>query len=160
MNMMPKAQRVRNPVHDLIQFKGEGLEAYCWEVVQTRPFQRLRRIKQLGFSEITFPGATHSRLAHSLGVFNAARQLTSVVRELKGNGGFDSLAADAAVAAALVHDIGHGPFSHTFETAAAMAGFGVDHEDWTVRIIREISGRSLEPSIRLFGGRSKPSLVA
>jgi HD superfamily phosphohydrolase len=133
---MPKPERVRDPIHDLIQFKRSGLEACCWEVVKSRPFQRLRRIKQLGFSEMTFPGATHSRLAHSLGVFNTARQLTSVIRDLKETG-FDSMAADAAIAAALVHDIGHGPFSHAFETATEMAGIGADHEDWTVRIIQE-----------------------
>lgn len=134
---MSKSERIRDPIHDLIQFGSDGLEARCWDIVQTRPFQRLRRIKQLGFSEMTFPGATHSRLAHSLGVFNTARQLTAVVKNLKGGAGFDSIAADAAVAAALVHDIGHGPFSHTFETATGMAGIGVDHEDWTVRIIQE-----------------------
>lgn len=137
---MPKPERVRDPIHDLIQFNGEGVEAACWDVVKTRPFQRLRRIKQLGFSEMTFPGATHSRLAHSLGVFNTARQLTSVVKASK-QGGFDSLAAEAAIAAALVHDIGHGPFSHAFETATGMAGIGVDHEDWTVRIIQETAVR-------------------
>lgn len=134
---MPKPERIRDPVHDLIQFDGEGLEAFCWEVVKTRPFQRLRRIKQLGFSEMVFPGATHSRLAHSLGAFNTARQLTDVVRSVKKGAGIDSISADAAVAAALVHDIGHGPFSHSFETATEMAGVGVDHEEWTVRIIKE-----------------------
>ncbi len=144
---MPKPERVRDPIHDLIQFGGSGLEASCWEVVKTRPFQRLRRIKQLGFSEMTFPGATHSRLAHSLGVFNTARQLTSVVKTIKGGGGFDSIAADAAVAAALVHDIGHGPFSHAFEAATEMAGVGVDHEEWTVRIIQETPVRDALESV-------------
>lgn len=138
---MSKSQRVRDPVHDLIRFNGSGIESFCWQVVQTLAFQRLRRIKQLGFGEMTFPGATHSRLAHSLGVFNTAKQLTSVVRELKGGSGFNSMAADAAVAAALVHDIGHGPFSHAFETATEMAGIGMDHEDWTVKIIRETAVR-------------------
>jgi uncharacterized protein len=133
---MSKAERIRDPIHDLIEFEAEGLEHQCWEVVKTPPFQRLRRIKQLGFSEMTFPGATHSRLAHSLGVFNTARQLTAVVKRLKGSG-FDSMAANAAIAAALVHDIGHGPFSHAFEAAMEMVGVSVDHEEWTVRIINE-----------------------
>lgn len=152
---MAKPERVRDPVHDLIEFNGTGLEAWCWEVVQSRPFQRLRRIKQLGFSEMTFPGATHSRLAHSLGVFNTARKLTEVVRNLKGaTSGFDSIAADAAVAAALVHDIGHGPFSHAFEHATDLAGFGVDHEDWTVRIVQETPVReALEKVAPGFAGR-------
>jgi len=138
---MTKSQRVRDPIHDLILFDGSGIDSCCWDVVQTRPFQRLRRIKQLGFSEMTFPGATHSRLAHSLGAFNTAKQLTSVVENLKAESGFDSLSAYASVAAALVHDIGHGPFSHAFETATEMAGIPVDHEDWTVRIIQETSVR-------------------
>lgn len=146
---MSKSERIRDPIHDLIQFEDSGLEARCWEVVKTRPFQRLRRIKQLGFSEMTYPGATHSRLAHSLGVFNTARQLTSIVEKLKKNAGtgYDLIAAQAAIAAALVHDIGHGPFSHAFESATKMAGFGVDHEEWTIRIIRETSIREIFESV-------------
>lgn len=151
---MLKPERIRDPVHDLIQFKSSGLEAHCWEVVKTRPFQRLRRIKQLGFSEMTYPGATHSRLAHSLGVFNTARQLTTVVQNLKGDTGYDSIAAQAAIAAALVHDIGHGPFSHAFEAATELSGFGIDHEDWTVRIIQETSVRdALEAVLPGFSDR-------
>lgn len=139
---MSKLQRIRDPVHDLIEFNTDPFETKCWNLVKTPAFQRLRRIKQLGFSELTFPGATHSRLAHSLGVFNTARQLTAVVRRIKDSNS-DSMGANTAVAAALVHDIGHGPFSHAFENAAAATGLGVDHEEWTVRIILETEIREI-----------------
>jgi uncharacterized protein len=110
---MPKQQRIRDPLHDLIQFDVEKsqVEDVLWRVLQTRPFQRLRRIKQLGFSDFVYPGATHSRLLHSVGVFHTARRLMRVIEKyLPAKAGVDQ-----ALAAALVHDLGHKPFSHAFE---------------------------------------------
>ena len=105
-------QRIRDPLHNLVEFKGSELERALWRIIQTRPFQRLRRIKQLGFSELVYPGASHSRFAHSVGVFHTARQLTEVVRNC---GERSESRENLALAAALVHDLGHGPFSHAFE---------------------------------------------
>jgi HD superfamily phosphohydrolase len=111
---MPKQQRIRDPLHDLIQFDVERsqLESVLWRVLQTRPFQRLRRIKQLGFSDFVYPGATHSRLLHSAGVFHTARRLMKVIEKYLPA---KDARVDQALAAALVHDLGHGPFSHAFE---------------------------------------------
>jgi uncharacterized protein len=80
--MKSMRQRIRDPIHDLIEFEGpesSELEGMLWRVLQTRPFQRLRRVKQLGFSDLVYPGATHSRFAHSVGVFHTARQLMEIV---------------------------------------------------------------------------------
>ncbi|MGJ5076672.1 HD domain-containing protein [Bradyrhizobium oligotrophicum] len=110
---MPKQQRIRDPLHDLIEFDVEKsqVEGVLWRVLQTRPFQRLRRIKQLGFSDFVYPGATHSRLLHSVGVFHTARRLIRIIeRYVPANA-----RGDQALAAALLHDLGHGPFSHAFE---------------------------------------------
>lgn len=136
---MPKVQRVRDPIHDLIEFDVRILDQTCWEALSTRPLQRLRRIKQLGFSDHTYPGASHSRLAHSIGVFHTARQLSTVVEErLGGSGGrFQNRKAQIAIAAALVHDIGHGPFSHAFEHALDGVGLSRKHELRTAALIRE-----------------------
>lgn len=59
-------QRIRDPIHNLISFEANEFEDVIWRMIQTRPFQRLRRVKQLGFSDLVYPGATHSRFAHSL----------------------------------------------------------------------------------------------
>jgi uncharacterized protein len=71
-----RTQRVRDPVHGLIVFEKDGENARCdqtaWALLNTPEFQRLRRIRQLGVSEFTFPGATHTRFAHSIGVFHTA----------------------------------------------------------------------------------------
>ena len=83
-----------------------------WRVIQTRPFQRLRRVRQLGFSEFVFPGATHSRFAHSVGVFHLARRLIAIIQRHHSAQPHQS---QVALAAALVHDVGHGMFSHAFE---------------------------------------------
>jgi HD superfamily phosphohydrolase len=111
---MLKQQRIRDPLHDLIEFDVERsqLEDVLWRVIQTRPFQRLRRIKQLGFSDLVYPGATHSRLLHSVGVFHTARRLMRVIDKYLPA---KDARVDQALAAALVHDVGHGPFSHAFE---------------------------------------------
>lgn len=109
------AQRMRDPLHNLIEFRGNQFENALWGVIQTRPFQRLRRIRQLGFSELVYPGATHSRFAHSVGVFHTARNLMRIIREHLGETNYHETLAHQALAASLVHDIGHGPFSHAFE---------------------------------------------
>jgi HD superfamily phosphohydrolase len=126
-------QRLRDPVHDLIEFEDNTFERLIWSLLDTVPFQRLRRVRQLGFSDLVFPGATHSRFAHSVGVFHTARQLRDVLKLKLGNE-YNEDRANVAVCAALVHDLGHGPFSHAFEQALGEDG---KHEEWTARIILE-----------------------
>lgn len=113
MHSTAKPQRVRDPLHDLIVFNAGEFEQMLWRLIQTPEFQRLRRIKQLGFSEYVYPGATHTRFAHSIGVFHTARQLMNVVKNQMSE--FNKIESENALAAALLHDIGHGPFSHAFE---------------------------------------------
>jgi len=119
---MPKDQRIIDPIHEMIVFRGEDrLDMAAWRLLETPDFQRLRRIKQLGVSEYVFPSATHTRFAHSIGVFHNARTLVQLLeREIKlqrVQGEFDRDRANVATLAALLHDIGHGPFSHAFEEA-------------------------------------------
>jgi HD superfamily phosphohydrolase len=134
---MPKQQRVRDPLHDLIEFNVERsqVERVLWSVLQTRPFQRLRRIKQLGFSELVYPGATHSRLLHSVGVFHTAKRLLQVIER---HTGAKDARGDQALAAALLHDLGHGPFSHAFERIGERFDFKLaNHEAVSDVIIRD-----------------------
>ena len=135
---VPKLQRIRDPLHDLIIFNDDDFEGIIWEALNSKEFQRLRRIKQLGFSELVYPGATHTRFAHSVGVFHVARQLASLIKTRIDN--FDPDRAKIAMAAALVHDVGHGPFSHAFEDAMKQLGKGKEqkpkrHELWTADIV-------------------------
>jgi uncharacterized protein len=138
---MAKRQRIRDPLHDLIEFSSGVFESSLWNSINSQEFQRLRRVKQLGFSELVYPGATHTRFAHSIGVFHSARQLITHVENLLDR--HDSERAKIALAAALFHDLGHGPFSHAFETALKSLDkeTGVKsekrHEIWTANIIRE-----------------------
>lgn len=132
---MAVLQRIRDPLHNLIEFRmDDELESHLWQVIRSRPFQRLRRIKQLGFSELVYPGASHSRFAHSVGVFHTARQLMDVVKRAEGR---TESRENRALAAALVHDLGHGPFSHAFETVGKRLGLRLaDHEDVSDSLIR------------------------
>jgi hypothetical protein len=128
-------QRIRDPVHDLIEFSSSELERTLWQVLETRPFQRLRRIKQLGFSDLVYPGASHSRFAHSVGVFHTARQLMAVVHRHVSEK--QESKEERALAAALVHDVGHGPFSHAFEKVGSRLGLRLaDHENMSDVLIR------------------------
>jgi HD superfamily phosphohydrolase len=112
---MFKAQRIRDPIHNIIEFKGDEFENTMWRVINTRPFQRLRRVKQLGFSEFVYPGASHTRFAHCVGAFNIARRLMQIIEKHLTPTRYLESRAHVALAAALVHDLGHGPFSHAFE---------------------------------------------
>ena len=137
MNQAFRPQRIRDPLHNLIEFQAEEFDNAMWRVVQTRAFQRLRRVKQLGFSDLVFPGATHSRLNHSIGVFHTARQLMKVIENHMGQRNFEPSPAKVALAASLVHDLGHGPFSHAFEEVGRRLGLqAADHEYVTDSLIR------------------------
>lgn len=131
-------QRIRDPLHNLIEFRvTDEFERSLWNIIQTRPFQRLRRVRQLGFSEFVFPGATHTRFSHSIGVFHTARQLMNVVRRHTGETGHIHQ-VDVALGAALVHDIGHGMFSHSFEEVGKALKLPMArHETVSELLIRE-----------------------
>ena len=140
--MTLRTQRLRDPVYGLIVFdKGDKLDQLVWKLIDTPEFQRLRRIKQLGVSEFVFPSAVHTRFAHSIGVFHTARELVRIIeRETAADTTFSQPRADVATIAALLHDLGHGPFSHTFEGVQDSRGTEKRHEKWTADIIRSGDG--------------------
>ncbi len=144
ISMANETSRIRDPLHNVIKFKDTGIEAVLWKVVSTEPFQRLRRIKQLGFSDLVYPGATHTRFMHSLGAYHIAKRLLNQIENKMPCNEFDIYKRDTALAAALLHDIGHGPFSHAFENAAKKAEMHeiTDHEKISAEIIMntKISG--------------------
>jgi HD superfamily phosphohydrolase len=139
----------RDPVHGLVEFK--GADRPLAELLDTHAMQRLRRIKQMGFAWLVYPGAEHSRFGHALGAFHIAQRVT---RRLE----LDATVARHVKVAALLHDIGHGPFSHAWEHVFA----GHDHERWGARIVAEdaeLAGvlEQLEPglpaTLRTFWGK-------
>lgn len=122
-----------------------------WRVIQTRPFQRLRRVKQLAFSELVYPGATHTRFIHSIGVFHTARLLmANIERQLGKEDAYSEPKAKIALAAALVHDVGHGPFSHSFETVGKRLSLpNLSHEAISAKLIKE---SEIAESLNILGG--------
>ena len=98
---------VRDPVHGYVKLEGLALE-----IANTSQMQRLRWIKQLGLANLVYPGANHTRFEHSLGAYHMASLLTDHL----GLGEDDRLLVGAA---ALLHDVGHGPLSHATESALA-----------------------------------------
>ena len=162
--MTLRTQRLRDPVHGLIVFEeDDALAQLAWELINTPEFQRLRRIKQLGVSEFVFPSAAHTRFAHSIGVFHTARELVRIIeRETAADTTFSQPRADVATIAALLHDLGHGPFSHTFEGVQDSRGTEKRHEKWTADIIRSSDGaiRPLLDAYRIGFADEVASLVA
>jgi len=119
---------IRDPVHDVIAFRLERpVDQLLFRLLNAAEFQRLRRIRQLGMASLAYPGADHSRYSHSVGVMETARKIIAQLRQ-----SFYISEEDVTVclAAALLHDLGHGPFSHVFERVS-----GVSHEDLTQRVI-------------------------
>jgi HD superfamily phosphohydrolase len=126
---------LRDPVHGLVAFEG-GEEGIVEQLVDTAEVQRLRRVRQLGVASLAFPGAEHSRFAHAVG---AAFVMKLLLARLRAIGDVLPQAQRVtpergreALAAALLHDAGHGPLSHLFENA--IPGTPA-HETWTERIV-------------------------
>ena len=137
---------INDPVFGFIKIP-RGL---LYGIVEHPLFQRLNRINQLGLASVVYPGARHTRFQHSLGAFHL---MTEAVRSLqeKGNFIFDS-EAEAVEAAILMHDIGHGPFSHVLEDTLI---HGISHEDISLMMMEEINrcfNGQLNLAISIFKG--------
>lgn len=142
---MPEGKVFKDPVHGLVHVKDQII----WDLIATKEFQRLRRIRQLGTTSLTFHGAEHSRFNHSLGVYEIVRQILDVTF---AEDTFDETERATALCAALLHDLGHGPFSHAFEKV-----FHTDHEAFTQNII---TGKSEVRDVLMRAGKDFPFLVA
>ncbi|MFC0233419.1 HD domain-containing protein [Vagococcus entomophilus] len=128
---LPIEKVFRDPVHNYIHVQHQVI----LDLINSKEFQRLRRIKQLGTTSFTFHGGEHSRFSHSLGVYEIARRICDIfVRNFSKSwdkeNGWDDQERLVTLCAALLHDLGHGAYSHTFEHI-----FHTNHEEITVNII-------------------------
>ena len=122
----------RDPVHNIIALSEDRADdALLIRLINTPEFQRLRYIKQLGLALYTYQGAEHSRFTHSLGVMHL---MTRVLDHLGRRYSISDEARVVARTAAILHDVGHGPFSHVIEKVLEQ-----NHERWTMRIIADPS---------------------
>lgn len=141
--LMGKIYEIRDPIHGFIQ-----LNELEWEVINQPAFQRLRRIRQLAWTDMVYPGATHTRFEHSLGVMHVATRLFGAIRQrdesiLRSEYNFENAGLDRQLQiirlAALLHDVGHGPFSHAVEEILPTnptTGVSFEHEDYSTAIIK------------------------
>jgi hypothetical protein len=152
---MTRPRIYRDPIHGQIKYKRLNLLIPYSEVpkdvesqlgwlvpklIDTREFQRLRHIRQNGLTNLVFHGAEHSRFSHSMGVAYLAREMYRRIAENMNEeeqGKLDSRNLLGTVAAALLHDVGHGPYSHSIEELLEEIDMPFNHEYMTHRIINE-----------------------
>ncbi|USS87051.1 HD domain-containing protein [Fructilactobacillus cliffordii] len=137
---------IRDPVHSHIYIQDQII----MDLINTAEFQRLRRIHQLGTTSLTFPGAEHTRFSHSLGVYEIVRRICNHFQrnyptQTPGDGLWDDQNRLVAECAGLLHDIGHGTYSHTFEHI-----FQTNHEEITQEIITS-EGTEVNQVLRKMG---------
>lgn len=128
---LAKEKSFRDPIHGSIVVDNQII----LDLINTPEMQRLRRVKQLGTTSLVFHGAEHSRFGHSLGAYELARRICNHLQrnyptQTPGDGLWDEHERPVVLCAALLHDLGHGPYSHTFEHI-----FKTDHEQITRQII-------------------------
>ncbi len=144
--MIAKKKIINDPIHGFIDIPS-GL---IYELLEHPWLQRLRNIKQLGMTYIVYPGACHSRFAHALGAMHLMKEAILSLRS-KGHD-ITPEELESAMAAILLHDIGHGPFSHTLESTIVEQ---VHHEQLSLLFMkhlnREMNGR-LDRAIQIFEG--------
>lgn len=119
---------MRDPIHGYIHVE----DKIIWDCINAKEMQRLRRIHQLGGDFQIYHTAEHSRFSHSLGVYEIVRRMVTEIEELRVRlSEYEKL---TVMLAGLLHDIGHGPFSHAFESVSLLS-----HEEYTCKIITENS---------------------
>src|SRR3954454_11837960 len=144
---------INDPVHGFISID----HPLIFDIISHPYYQRLRRIYQMALAQLVYPGAVHTRLLHSLGAYHL---MCLAVNEIKNKGTLITKEEEVAVKAGiLLHDIGHGPFSHALENVLIT---GVNHEDLGLQIMHEMNrqlNNKLELAIQIFTGEyNKPFL--
>lgn len=143
---MLKRTIFNDPVHGFITIP----HPLIFDVIEHRYFQRMRRIKQLALTDYVYPGAIHTRFHHALGAFHLMRKALSILKS-KGNEITEEEELGASIAI-LLHDIGHGPFSHTLEKTLIAK---VSHEDISkiyMQHLNQYFDGKLDMAIRIFEG--------
>lgn len=144
MSQTNKKKIINDPVYGFISIPN----AFFYELIEHASFQRLRRILQLGLTHLVYPGALHTRFHHALGAMHLMQKAVEVLRR-KGVAISDD-EEQAVLAAILLHDIGHGPYSHTLEHTLIK---GVSHEDISAEIMKNLQtefGDLITGAMRIF----------
>ena len=142
-----KRKIINDPVYGFISIPGD----FVFDIIEHPWFQRLRNIKQLGLTSFVYPGANHSRFQHGLGALHLMEMAVSTLRS-KGVE-ITQEEEEATYLAILLHDIGHGPFSHALENSIIE---GITHEDISLLMMRKLNeqyGGRLELAIEIFQGK-------
>lgn len=144
MSQTNKKKIINDPIYGFITIP----DAFFFELIEDASFQRLRRILQLGLTHLVYPGALHTRFHHALGAMHLMQKSVEVLRRKGVNISPDE--ESAVLAAILLHDIGHGPYSHTLEHTLIK---GISHEDISAQIMQRLAqhfGDSIHRAIRIF----------
>jgi HD superfamily phosphohydrolase len=145
-NITNKRKIINDPVYGFIRIPGD----FVFDLIEHSWFQRLRNIKQLGLTSFVYPGANHSRFQHALG---ALHLMDMAINTLRSKGiEISKLEEEATYIAILLHDVGHGPFSHALENAIIS---GITHEDLSLLLMRKLNetyGGKLDLAIAIFRG--------
>ena len=142
-----KRKIINDPVYGFISIPGD----FVFDIIEHPWFQRLRNIKQLGLTSFVYPGANHSRFQHGLGALHLMEMAVSTLRS-KGVE-ISQEEEEATYLAILLHDVGHGPFSHALENSIIE---GITHEDLSLLMMRKLNeqfGGRLEMAIEIFQGK-------
>ena len=150
---MNKRKILNDPVFGFIELQSDLI----FDLIEHQYFQRLRRIKQLGLSCLVYPGANHTRFEHALGAFHL---MCSAINSLRSKGvEITDEEAEAVSAAILLHDIGHGPFSHALERTLVQ---GVTHEDLSLELMHRLNSElnnKLDLTIKIFKNEYSKSFL-
>ncbi len=143
---MNKRKIINDPVYGFITLPFE----LVYDIIEHSYFQRLRRIKQLGLTNLVYPGANHTRFSHALGAVHLISKAINVLRSKGQN--ISEAEAEAVTIAVLLHDIGHGPFSHALENTIIS---NIDHEQLSIMFMEKLNedfGGRLRLAIEIFTG--------
>ena len=146
MNQTNKKKIINDPVYGFIKISSE----LHFDIMEHSYFQRLRRIKQTALTHFVYPGATHSRFQHALGAYHLMGLAIQVLRN-KGTE-ITEKEENAALSAILLHDVGHGPFSHALEQSIIPQ---LHHEELSLLFMQEINrefGGKLDLALEIFTG--------
>lgn len=121
---------INDPIYGFVNIPND----FIFEIIQHPYFQRLRRITQMGLSYLVYPGAKHTRFHHALGCLHLMQRAVQVLRFKKVT--ISEKEEEALYIAILLHDIGHGPFSHALEYSLAQ---GITHEELSLRFMKELN---------------------